>query len=223
MRENAPSRTIAATLVGLCLTVVVLLVLLLSGRGGGGGQPALPPTIRLVDGVPVGVRDTQAGALAAADNYVALASQSVEQNPSSFAALVAQSYLPSVRASVLAEAQQLRAGDTQNMRNYREGGRGIALIAARRLEHFTPRSANVTSWLAGIVWGPRFTPRQTWNLVETSLIWRDGGWLIASSRVAATPAPVPAIVYVQDENDRASAFDSALAGMSAPFYGTAEG
>ena len=94
------------------------------------------------------------GALAAADNYLALASQSIEQDPAVFAALVAQAYAPRVRARTLAQAQELRASDPQNMSNYRQGGRGIAVIAARRLDSYTPAGARVTTWLGGFVWGP---------------------------------------------------------------------
>ena len=40
-----------------------------------------------------------------ADNYLALASQSIEQNPAVFAELVAQAYAPGVRGRTLAQAQ----------------------------------------------------------------------------------------------------------------------
>jgi hypothetical protein len=105
------------------------------------------------------------------------------------------------------------------MNNYGEGGRGLALVAARRLDSYTPSSATVTSWLAGFVWGPHLPPRQSWNLVDTTLTWSSGRWLVASSQTDPTPAPVPAIVYVEGRNDSAAAF-SRLAGMTAPFYGS---
>ncbi|MGA2453662.1 MAG: hypothetical protein ABSG93_09105 [Solirubrobacteraceae bacterium] len=200
------------------MAVAVLAVLSAGLLGVGGGNDA-GVAVRLVGGVPVGVQDTPAGALAAADNYVALASQSLEQDPTAFAELVAQAYAPQARAGTVAEAQRIRAGDSQNMSNYREGGRGIAVIAARRLDRYTPHAATVTSWLGGFVWGPRLAPRQTWNLIDTSLRWQAGRWLVVSSSTDTTPAPVPSIVYVDAGNDRSAAF-ARLAGMSAPFYGT---
>ena len=178
-----------------------------------------PGAIELSHGVPVGVQDTRAGALAAADNYLALASQSVEQDPAAFAALVAQAYAPAVRDRTLAQAQQLRGADTQNMTNYQQGGHGIAVIAARRLDSYTPQAATVTSWLGGFVWGPDLSPRQSWNLVDTTLRWQAGRWLVVSSNTDPTPAPVPSVVYVNGANDRSPAFGR-LAGMTAPFYGT---
>jgi hypothetical protein len=197
--------------------LAVAAVLFGFARGGGNGVAEGP--VKLIGGVPVGVQDTPAGALAAADNYVALASQSLEQDPAVFAALVAQAYAPDARGRTLAEAQRIRAGDTQSMTNYREGGRGIAIIAARRLDSYTSQQATITSWLGGFVWGWHLAPRQTWNLIDTTLRWQAGRWLVLSSDTDTTPAPVPSIVYVDGDNDQAAAF-ARLSGMSAPFYGT---
>jgi hypothetical protein len=210
----------AAVAGALAVVVLILALLLVSGLGSGRSGPSAPPgAIELSHGVPVGVEHTQAGALAAADNYLALASQSIEQEPAVFAALVAQAYAPEVRSRMLAQAQQLRAGDTQNMTNYQQGGRGIAVIAARRLDSYTPQLASVTTWLAGFVWGPGLSPRQSWNLVDTTLRWQAGRWLVVGSNTDQTPAPVPSVVYVNGANDQAPAFER-LAGMTAPFYGT---
>lgn len=212
--RNAPAvaGALAAT------SVLVVLFLAVGVLGGGSSSSS---AVVLDKGVPVGVRDTPAGALAAADNYVALLSRSVEQSPAVFAAGVAQDYAPGARALALSQGQQLRAGDVRNMRNYRAGGHGIALIAARRLDSYTPASAVVTSWLGGIVWGPRLAPAQTWNLVDTRLVWHAGRWLIESCETEKTPAPVPSVVYVDGSNDDTAAF-ARLAGMSSPYYGAAE-
>jgi hypothetical protein len=210
----------AAVFAGIAATVALaLLAAVLIGAVRGGGTSAVDEPVKLIAGVPVGVQDTPAGALAAGDNYVALASQSIEQDPAAFTELLAQAYAPEVRGRTLAEAQRVRADDTQNMNNYREGGRGIALIAARRLDSYTPRQAMITCWLGGFVWGPHLPPRQTWNLIDTTLRWQAGRWLVLSSNTDTTPAPVPSIVYVDADNNRAAAF-TRLSGMSAPFYGT---
>jgi hypothetical protein len=211
-----PGILAAITAAGV-LALLAAIVLGVARSGGASGAAGGP--VRLIGGVPVGVQDTPSGALAAVDNYVALASQSIEQNPAVFGALVAQAYVPQVRARTLAEAQRVRAGDPQNMSNYREGGRGIAVIAARRLDSYTPQQARITSWLGGFVWGPHLTSRQTWNLIDTTLRWQQGRWLVLRSDTETTPAPVPSIVYVDGNNDRAAAF-ARLAGMTAPFYGT---
>ncbi len=207
-------------IVGVVVVLVLVLVAVL-GVGHGGRPVGLGAAVRLIDGVAVGVRDTPAGALAAADNYVALASQSIEQDPAVFTALVAQVYVPEARARVLSEAREVRASDVENMSNYRQGGSGLAVIAARRLDGYTPHAARVTSWLGGFVWGPRLDPRQTWSLIETTLRWQEGRWLIVTSSAAPSAAPVPSIVYIAGANDRSSAF-ARLAGMTAPLYGAPE-
>jgi hypothetical protein len=93
------------------------------------------------------------------------------------------------------------------------------VIAARRLDSYTPQQATVTTWLGGFVWGPHLSPRQSWNLVDTTLRWQTGRWLVVSSSTDPTPAPVPSVVYIDGSNDQSSAFGR-LAGMTAPFYGT---
>jgi hypothetical protein len=184
-----------------------------SARGG------TPAALVTVHGIPVGVQDSAAGALAAADNYLAIASQTVEQNPGEFAALVNTVYTPPSRASTLAQASRARVADVADMGNYAHGGRAVAVIAARRLDHYTSSRATVTSWLGGFVWGPALSPRQSWNLVDTTLLWRHGRWLIASMDTERTPAPVPSVVFVDGHNNQSGAFDDRLAGMTAPFYG----
>jgi hypothetical protein len=200
----------------LFVLALVLIALALAGSGGGTGAP--PVAIELRDRIPVGVQRSRAGALAAADNYLAESSQTLEQEPAAFARLVAQIYEPSARAQTLAQAQALRSADLSDMATYGEGGRGIAVVAARRLDSYSPNSATVTSWLAGFLWGPRVAARQSWNLVDTTLAWRFGRWLVVSCQVDAAPAPVPAIVYARGADDSAGAF-ARLAGMTAPFYG----
>jgi hypothetical protein len=217
MRGRGLSRASAVAIAVLGVLTLLFVLLAMELLEGGTGQSSPSGALELIDGVPVGVAHTPAGALAAADNYLAVSSQSIEQDPRAFAALVAQGYAPAVRARTLAEAEKVRAADPQNMANYAEGGRGIALIAGRRLDGYSAQSATITSWLAGFVWGPNISPRQTWNLVDTTLRWQSGRWLVVSSRTDSTPAPVPSVVYVEGSNDRTPAF-ARLAGMTAPYY-----
>jgi hypothetical protein len=206
----------AATGVALLLGVGALL-----GRlGTPASSSAATTAIRMLGGIPVGVQDTPAGALAAADNYLALSSQTLEQNPPAFAALVDTVYMPSARAWTLAQATALRNADPANMSNYRAGGHAIALVAARRLDSYSVRTATITTWLEGIEWGPTLPPRQSWNLVQTALSWQDGRWLVASWNTMNLAAPTPSIVFVQGANNQSSAFQSRLSGLTAPYYGT---
>lgn len=202
----------------MALAVVSALALLGLELARAGNDAPTPAAVRLIAGVPVGVRDTPGGALAAADGYLSLASQTVEAQPATFATLVAHAYASSLQVQTLAEARRLRELDRQDMANYAMGGRGLAIVAARRLDSYSSTSATVTSWLGGFVWGPHLAPRQTWSLVDTRLAWRSGRWLVLSSTTQPTPAPVPSVVYVDGANDRSPAF-ARLAGMTSPSYG----
>lgn len=206
------------------LAVAAVLVLLLVGAGVLIGRASLSTQtssadpIAVVNGIPVGVVDTPAGALAADDNYLAIEAQTDEQDPREFAALVATAFAPSARRASLAQAAQARGSDGSLMRAYVAGARALAVVGARRLDSYLPTRATITTWLAGFVWGPTLQPQQTWNLVDTTLVWRHGRWLLARVQVESTPAPVPSIVYIDGNNNHVSAF-TALDGMTAPFYG----
>jgi len=67
------------------------------------------PGIQAVGGIPVGVQDTRAGALAAADNYILEAAQTEDQNPPLFERFVRTVYLPARRQAALTQAAQNRA------------------------------------------------------------------------------------------------------------------
>jgi hypothetical protein len=214
---TAQARTIA-------FTIAAGVAALLLGAGVLIGRSTLTPpaastnTIELVDGIPVGVADTAAGALAANDNYLAIEAQSDEQNPATFQALVATAFTPAARKASLTQAAQLRASDSTLMSAYAAGAHALSVVGARRLDSYRPAMATVTTWLAGFVWGPTLAPQQTWNLVDSTLVWQHGHWLLAALHVESTPAPVPSIVYIDGDNNRAAAFN-ALDGMTAPFYG----
>jgi hypothetical protein len=212
MREERARIAIAAALAVGALAIGVLI-------GHLSKEAAAPTVVTTIGGIPVGTADTPAGALAAADNYLAIGSQSVEQNPSLFARLVAVAYAPGTRARTLRQADELRRDDQADMANYQGGGRALAVIAARRIDSYTRERASVTSWLGGFVWGPGLSPRQSWNLVQTTLAFEHGRWLVVSSQAENTPAPVPSVVYVDGNNNQSTTFDARLAGMTAPFYG----
>jgi hypothetical protein len=211
------ARTIALAVTAL-LALSILAAGIAIGRATAITQPPDANPLTVINGIPVGVADTPAGALAADDNYLAIEAQTDEQNPRVFATLVATAFAPSAQHASLTQAAQVREGDTTLMRAYAAGARALAVVGARRLDSYSATRATVTTWLAGFVWGPTLPPEQTWNLIDTTLIWQNGRWLLESVHVDATPAPVPSIVYVEHNNNQAAAFN-ALNGMTAPFYG----
>jgi hypothetical protein len=214
---TAHTRTIALTSAA-AIAALLLAAGMLIGRATVSAAPANTNPINLVDGIPVGVADTPAGALAANDNYLAIEAQTDAQNPRAFQTLVATAFTPAAAQASLTQAAQLRASDSTLMGAYAAGAHALSVVGARRLDSYSPARATVTTWLAGFLWGPTLTPQQTWNLVATTLVWRHARWMVATLNVETTPAPVPSVVYVDGANNRVAAFN-ALDGMTAPFYG----
>src|ERR1700693_1574295 len=80
----------------------------LIGRATKPAHHTASAAVVVVGGGAGGGLGTPAGARAAADNYLASAAQTVEQDPAGFAALVAAVYAPASRASTLTQAAQAR-------------------------------------------------------------------------------------------------------------------
>jgi hypothetical protein len=176
--------------------------------------------VRTISGVPIGVRRSREGALAATDNYIATSSETVVQDPERFAALVHETFAEPEAKEALADAKLDRQRSPDAVENYAQGGRGLGVVGARRLDTYDGTTATVTSWSGGIVWGPSEKPKQRWFLVETSLRWDGDRWRVTDMEEASRPAPAPAIVaYDEDDALKAATFDRELRGMTAPIYG----
>lgn len=219
---------------GLIAGVVVAVVLAgvigwIAGRSSApeasadrGGAPAGDNGgIRLVDGVPVGVEHSRAGALVAADNYLAVTSETVVQDPPRFEALVRRVFAPTYQAKALKEGKGARAAAQDAISNYDAGGKALAIIAARRLDTYSDDRAVVTTWRSGIIWGPSERPASRWFLSETELVWDGQRWLVQRMDDARRPAPSPILKYRDRESTRTAAFERELRGMTAPSYGVA--
>lgn len=183
------------------------------GKTGGGA-------IRLVAGIPVGVEHTRAGALAAADNYVAVSTETVVQDVKRYEELVRRVYAPSYQRTALAEAAKVRADAPQLVAAYRNGRQGVAVVAARRLDSFAENRATVMSWRAGAVWSADDKPFSQWFLTKTKLSWNGDRWLVESIDDATQPPPVPPIRYQDRASLQSDTFERELRGMTAPVYGT---
>jgi hypothetical protein len=179
--------------------------------------------VRLITGVPVGVQHSRAGALAASDNYVAVSSETVLQDPTRYASLVREAYTPSYRVRAIREAQALRKRSAESIANYDAGGRALAVVGARRLESYSGDRASVTTWTGGVSWGPGRPPGQRWFFTQTNLRWDDGRWRVERIDESSRPAPTPGVVRYSDKTAlRVETFDRALRGMTAPSYGVRE-
>ncbi len=210
----APTAALAAI---LALAAVFLL-----GRATANTtSTATRPGIQAVGGIPVGVQDTRAGALAAADNYILEAVQTEDQNPPLFARFVRTVYLPARQQIALTQAAQNRAKNAIALKKRGSPEKDIAIIAARRLDSYSPSQAHVTTYTTSMGWGPFEPPTQGWALIVTRLAWSGGRWLIDGLDASPAQPPVPAQFQVAPAGAKtAEAFDSALQGMTTPFFGT---
>jgi hypothetical protein len=192
-----------------------------SAQASDGGAIAGP--VRVVDGVPVGVEHSRAGAVAAADNYVARAAETIVQDPAAFTRLVRKVWQPDAQSKALADGKNSRKRAPDAVANYAAGGRGLAVTAARKLESYDNVRASVLAWGAGFIWGPDKRPTQRWFLARTTLVWTGEQWNVDALDELPDAAPTPYRVIVgRDGADSAALFDDALDGMSAPIYGGAE-
>jgi hypothetical protein len=191
-----------------------------TSAAGDGEVAVVRSAVQTIDGVPVGVQRSPAGALAAADNYVARVTETIVQDPSAYARLVRAVWVPEGQAGALRDGGSTRQRSTAAVENYAAGGRGLSIIAARRLDTYDGARADVTIWTAGFNWGPRQRPGQRWFLTETTLRWDGQRWRIEKMEEAQRPAPAPARVgYDTAASLRAETFDRELRGMTAPTYG----
>ena len=122
--REVPRGSLLAGALALCALLVALLA---AGAVDQGASSGASVAVELVDGVPVGVQDTPAGALAASDNYVALASRSSSRTRACSLRWSPRRTRPRRANGRSRRPAQLRTADTQNMGNYarrRPRGRG---------------------------------------------------------------------------------------------------
>jgi hypothetical protein len=170
-----------------------------------------PNPIGSVGGIAVGVSDTRAGALAAADNYVGqgITASLDEGQLERFAKTVVE---PGARQKFLSSSRASLSGQ-----RLPPGSEAIGLVVAQELRSYTPGEATVTTWDLGSYWGPGLAPTQFWALTDLRLEW-TGRWEIAAVE-EHLPGPVPNRVVADEPAATASAWSTELDGMSAPYYG----
>jgi hypothetical protein len=177
---------------------------------------APPNPIRLERGMPVGVADTAVGAIAAAENYLASEDDAL-LSPAEIRRVVDALWAPGDRDVEL--AQPFPAAALAGKPATFPGLKLAAAVAGAKLDSYTPQSAQLVVWHEITLWSPSVVPTQRWSLDTVTLVWDDGRWLVAS-RTAAPDAdtPVPAWTNGTSRDSTSEAFDTRLAGMSAPYY-----
>jgi hypothetical protein len=177
---------------------------------------ARPNPIRLERGVPVGVVDTPVGAIAAAENYLASEDDALLSR-GQIRQVVDTLWAPDERDVEL--AQPFPAAALAGKPTTFPGLELSAAVAGAKLGSYTPRSAQVLVWHEITLWSPSVVPTQRWSLDTVTLVWDSGRWLVASRTAAPdSETPVPAWTSGTPQDTTSEAFDTRLAGMSAPYY-----
>jgi hypothetical protein len=175
-----------------------------------------PNLIRLEHGVPVGVLDTRAGALAAADNYLASEDEAL-LSADGTRRVVDAIWAPADRAVEL--VQPFPAAGLAGKPATFAGLKLTAAVAADKLESYTPQTAQIAVWHEITIWSPTVAPTQRWTLDTVTLVWDSGRWLVAQRSPAPdSKTPVPSWTSGGPPDRTSRAFDARLAGMSAPYY-----
>jgi hypothetical protein len=196
--------------------VAALVAVGAAGYGSAGSTPASNP-LRLVSGIPVGVLDSPAGAVSAADNYLA-AEDGALLDPALLRRVIATDWTVADRqseASLTVPSAALRTtpGSLGDLHL-------TAAVAGDRLESYSPRAARVGVWHEVTFWSSSVAPAQHWSLDSVALVWRSGRWQVASRVVApVAQTPVPGWVNAAPGERSSAALSAALSGMSAPYYG----
>jgi len=130
--------------------------------------------------------------------------------------------LSHVRATARAYPGSRETSETAS-KDLAAGGKGIGFVGARRLDSYSPKRAQVTSYTTAVSWGPLVRPAQGWALIVTRLAWSGDRWLVDGLDASPAQPPVPAQFQVAPAGAKtAAAFDSALQGMTTPFFGTGD-
>lgn len=196
--------------------VVVAVIAILAGAFAVGravvSRPGTADPIRLKRGIALGVLDTRAGALAAADNYAA-AGLTVSLDATQLRRFVGTVVAPAARGSFIT------AGQTAYQRTRVPAeAHVIGLAVAHRLQQYVGGVARVAVWALANRWDGGTVPGQYSVLVELSLRWSAGAWQIISER-ESLPGPVASLIAGDKRSRSTAAWGGALAGMSAPYYG----
>jgi hypothetical protein len=178
-------------------------------------QAAAAPTVVWRSGIPVGVADTQAGALAFADNYLSVEESALEAQPALFARLLATDDSKAFARLHTTAAARLRQSNPSSMRSWQQGAHGVWLIPAHKLAAFTPHTARVVVWGGGIAWGAGFSAQQNWSLSTVTLHWAGAQWQVTALNDNAQAAPIPsATPQATRVNTQPGWFSQQLAGFT---------
>jgi hypothetical protein len=174
-----------------------LAVGLRSGNGGQqGGEAATPSVtarypdpgpIRVIDGVGVGYARSEAGALAAASEFLSVGGGSLASDEDAYLAAMAEMAAPEWRASARETGRNAVAFVAER---YGEDATSVTVPVAHEVVDHNPDTATIEIYSVMVASGSKLPGgEQLWGLSRVQLRWVDGDWKLSSEDNVAAPAP----------------------------------
>ena len=162
-------------------------------RGGESTTPSTtasrsdPGPTRVVDGVGLGYAHSEAGALAAATEFLEVGGGSLASNESDYLAAMKAMSAPEWRANAQETGRNAVSFFTER---YGESATGVTVPVAHEVVSYTPEAATIEIYSVMLATGSKL-PRgeQLWGLSRVQLRWVEGDWRLSSEDNVAAPAP----------------------------------
>jgi hypothetical protein len=163
-----------------------------------------PGPTRTVNGVPVGYAHTEAGAVAAATNFLMVVDGPLVTQPDKYRSAIDTLAAPEARAKQRADAEKVLNG-LQYLLTYAEQGRTVVsrlAPLAYHVDRFGGNETQVSIWAEGLVAVDGvISLREVWGTTTLTVRWIDGDWRVASiaAPTAASYGPAPTIAQPSTE------------------------
>jgi hypothetical protein len=162
-----------------------------------GGESATPSTTasrsdpgptRVVDGVGLGYARSEAGALAAATEFLEVSGGSAVTNQVAYRAALETIAAPEWTA----RARETGANATSfALERYGENATVVTTPVVDRVAAYSPDVASVELWAVMTAAGPKLKDaEQNWITARLQLRWVEGDWRLSSEDTASGPTPV---------------------------------
>jgi hypothetical protein len=168
-------------------------------RGSTAGVQAGPGPTHVVNGVPVGYAHTEAGAVAAATNFLMVVDGPLVTQPDKYRSAIDTLAAPEAREKQRSAAAQRMAG-VQDLIGYARQGRAVVLRVsplAYHVDRYGDAGATVSIWAETLIAvDDVLSLREGWATASVSLAWAEGDWRLADVTAGATGSagPVPTAI-----------------------------
>jgi hypothetical protein len=176
-----------------------------SAPAAGSGQVIVnaqngPGPTRVVNGVPVGYAHTEAGAVAAATNFLMVVDGPLVTQPDKYRSAIDTLAAPEEHGKL----QQNAAGNTANLRSvisYAQQGHTVvyrSVPLAYRVSRSSNDSVQVSIWAEALLAVDGIlSMRETWATTTLMVMWASGDWKLADIAAPTAPSFGPAPTMAQ--------------------------